>query len=187
MAWRRAGDKPLSEPMMISLRRIHASLGLSELIHSKQLCLWYHLYPNRRWLGFLMKQIVWRMHLVTIWSWETEYKVAPYSQYLVQRMVATVASASFYPDKDFETKNKAEKHHYLCKPNRCSLEKYQIPSYGKGMSQFLFVIWNFSVARYEQFCMVYLWEFRFCLRFLHTICVGVYSDRGQTNYQQNSA
>ena len=32
MAWRRPGDKPLSEPMMISLpTRIYASLGLNEL------------------------------------------------------------------------------------------------------------------------------------------------------------
>ena len=31
MAWRRRGDKPLSEPMMVSLRRIYASLGLNEL------------------------------------------------------------------------------------------------------------------------------------------------------------
>ena len=30
MAWRRPGDKPLSEPMMV-LRRIYASLGLNEL------------------------------------------------------------------------------------------------------------------------------------------------------------
>ena len=33
MAWRRPGDKPLSEPMMVSLRRIYASLGLNELTH----------------------------------------------------------------------------------------------------------------------------------------------------------
>ena len=32
MAWRRPGDKPLSEPMMISLTTyIYASLGLNEL------------------------------------------------------------------------------------------------------------------------------------------------------------
>ena len=33
MAWRRSGDKPLSEPMMVRLdyRRIYASLGLNEL------------------------------------------------------------------------------------------------------------------------------------------------------------
>ena len=31
MAWRRSGDKPLSEPMMVSYRRIYASLGLNEL------------------------------------------------------------------------------------------------------------------------------------------------------------
>ena len=30
MAWRRAGDKPLSEPMKVSYWRIYASLGLSE-------------------------------------------------------------------------------------------------------------------------------------------------------------
>ena len=30
MAWRRPGDKPLSEPMMVSYRRIYASLGLNE-------------------------------------------------------------------------------------------------------------------------------------------------------------
>ena len=30
MAWRRPGDKPLSEPMMFFHRRIHSSLGLNE-------------------------------------------------------------------------------------------------------------------------------------------------------------
>ena len=36
MAWRRAGDKPLSEPMMVSLptRHLYASLGLHELIRN---------------------------------------------------------------------------------------------------------------------------------------------------------
>ena len=33
MAWRRPGDKPLPESMMVSLRtRIYSSLGLNELI-----------------------------------------------------------------------------------------------------------------------------------------------------------
>ena len=32
MAWCRPGDKPLSEPMMVSYRRIYASLGLNELL-----------------------------------------------------------------------------------------------------------------------------------------------------------
>ena len=31
MAWGRSGDKPLSEPMMVSFWRIYASLGLNEL------------------------------------------------------------------------------------------------------------------------------------------------------------
>ena len=31
MAWRRRGDKPLSEPMMVNLWRIYASFGLNEL------------------------------------------------------------------------------------------------------------------------------------------------------------
>ena len=31
MVWRRPGNKLLSEPMMISLQRIYASLGLNEL------------------------------------------------------------------------------------------------------------------------------------------------------------
>ena len=32
MAWRRSGEKPLSEPMMVSLlTHIYASLGLNEL------------------------------------------------------------------------------------------------------------------------------------------------------------
>ena len=31
MGWRRPGDKPLSAPMMVSLWRIYASLGLNEL------------------------------------------------------------------------------------------------------------------------------------------------------------
>ena len=37
MAWRRPGDKPLFEPMMVSLvyRRIYASLGLDELTHKQ--------------------------------------------------------------------------------------------------------------------------------------------------------
>ena len=30
-AWRRPGDKPLSDPMMVSLLRIYALLGLNEL------------------------------------------------------------------------------------------------------------------------------------------------------------
>ena len=32
MAWRRPGDKQLSEPMMVSYWRIYASFGLNELI-----------------------------------------------------------------------------------------------------------------------------------------------------------
>ena len=36
MAWRRPGDKPLSEPMMVSLlTHIYASLGLNELKHAQ--------------------------------------------------------------------------------------------------------------------------------------------------------
>ena len=31
MAWRRQGDKPLSEPMIVIYWRIYASLGLKEL------------------------------------------------------------------------------------------------------------------------------------------------------------
>ena len=34
MAWRRSGDKPLSEPVMVSLLRIYASIGLNELMFS---------------------------------------------------------------------------------------------------------------------------------------------------------
>ena len=34
MAWRRPGDKPLPEPMMLVYRRIYASLGLDELLIS---------------------------------------------------------------------------------------------------------------------------------------------------------
>ena len=41
MAWHRSGDKPLSEPMMVSYWRIYASLGLNELnnetIHYNQM------------------------------------------------------------------------------------------------------------------------------------------------------
>ena len=33
MAWRRPGDKPLSEPMMVSFLSIYASLSLNELTH----------------------------------------------------------------------------------------------------------------------------------------------------------
>ena len=43
-AWRRQGDKPLFEPMMISLLRIYASLGLNEL--TKQMAS-MHLYLER--------------------------------------------------------------------------------------------------------------------------------------------
>ena len=43
MAWRRAGDKPLSEPMMASLlTHIYASLGLNELrLKETKQCLIY--------------------------------------------------------------------------------------------------------------------------------------------------
>ena len=40
MAWRRPGDKPLSEPMMVSYRRIYASAGLNELMYSKGIDGW---------------------------------------------------------------------------------------------------------------------------------------------------
>ena len=47
MAWCRPGAKPLSEPMMVSLWHIYASLGLHELTHSslvallvKEMCCW---------------------------------------------------------------------------------------------------------------------------------------------------
>ena len=36
MAWRRPGDKPLSEPMMVRYRSIYASLGLNELTVPKE-------------------------------------------------------------------------------------------------------------------------------------------------------
>ena len=46
MAWRRSGDKPLSEPMMISLpTHIYASLGLNELTHQ-----WINHHWFRQWL-----------------------------------------------------------------------------------------------------------------------------------------
>ena len=35
MAWRRPGDKPLSEPMLVFAWRIYASLGLNELKTAK--------------------------------------------------------------------------------------------------------------------------------------------------------
>ena len=38
MAWRRSGDKPLSEPMLARLlTHIYASLGLNELTHLEML------------------------------------------------------------------------------------------------------------------------------------------------------
>ena len=43
MAWRRLGDKPLSEPMMVSYWRIYASRGLSELrqkLLSEEIDIW---------------------------------------------------------------------------------------------------------------------------------------------------
>ena len=38
MAWRRPGDKPLSEPVMVNFWRIYASLGLNELINLNKRC-----------------------------------------------------------------------------------------------------------------------------------------------------
>ena len=35
MAWHRLGDKPLSEPMMVSLLTICASVGLNELTYGQ--------------------------------------------------------------------------------------------------------------------------------------------------------
>ena len=47
MAWRLSGDKPLSEPMMVSLRlHIYASLGLNELRH-QHLQNWLNAYAWR--------------------------------------------------------------------------------------------------------------------------------------------
>ena len=40
MAWRRPGDKPLSEAMMDSLWRIYASLGLNELKEGQRPGVW---------------------------------------------------------------------------------------------------------------------------------------------------
>ena len=41
MAWRRLGGKPLSELMMVRLRRIYVSLGLNELtIHISLYYVW---------------------------------------------------------------------------------------------------------------------------------------------------
>ena len=49
MAWRRPGDKPLSEPMMISLQtHIYASLGLNELR-------WSATHVNKNWLNTRFK------------------------------------------------------------------------------------------------------------------------------------
>ena len=39
MAWRRSGDKPLSEPMMVSFLRIYASFGLNELTKYQRITL----------------------------------------------------------------------------------------------------------------------------------------------------
>ena len=57
MAWRRPGDKPLSEPMMARFTtNIYASLGLNELrLKTKHSCMtdlrWLHTYAlNRRFL-----------------------------------------------------------------------------------------------------------------------------------------
>ena len=44
MAWRRPGDKPLSEPIVVNLWRINASLGLNELIKAES-CVDIITYP----------------------------------------------------------------------------------------------------------------------------------------------
>ena len=50
MAWRRPGDKPLSEPMMLDYRPIYASLGLNELTLEYQqgplLLTWFNFDPS---------------------------------------------------------------------------------------------------------------------------------------------
>ena len=68
MAWRRPGDKPLSEPMMVSLpthicvyRRIYASLGINELtvLHSwLRARLWY-LQMSSQWRCCSLAQSHW--------------------------------------------------------------------------------------------------------------------------------
>ena len=49
MAWRRPGDKPLSEPMMFDYRRIYASLGFNEWTLEYQqgplLLTWFNFNP----------------------------------------------------------------------------------------------------------------------------------------------
>ena len=49
MAWRRPGDKPLSEPMIVRYWCIYASLGLNELTHVTWMWRWYALGDNNRY------------------------------------------------------------------------------------------------------------------------------------------
>ena len=46
MAWRRPGDKPLSEPMWLGYRRIYASLGLNECNSDLYSTVLYHVYAG---------------------------------------------------------------------------------------------------------------------------------------------
>ena len=54
MAWRRPGDKPLSEPMMVSYRRMYASLGPNELMRGTWTSAVVLLTTNEKRLFFLV-------------------------------------------------------------------------------------------------------------------------------------
>ena len=61
MAWRRWGDKPLSEPMMVDYRRIYASLGLNELSKLSHKLTGGYLsgYGLSQWETTLQNNVVW--------------------------------------------------------------------------------------------------------------------------------
>ena len=66
MAWRRAGNKPLSEPMMVSLpTHIYASLGLNELTKS---------YPHDLEHEYVFCEREYELHAPFQCQWMTENK-----------------------------------------------------------------------------------------------------------------
>ena len=76
MAWRRPGDKPLSEPTILDYRRIYASLGLNELTLEYQqgplLLTWFNFIPA--WaINYMLYKVEWNYlsitYTVDVWEW----------------------------------------------------------------------------------------------------------------------
>ena len=66
MAWRRPGDKPLSEPMMVNYWRIYASPGLNELSNDKE--------GNQDSQSYICRAVVTK---AVVWSTRPEEKMCP--------------------------------------------------------------------------------------------------------------